>query len=383
MANKKAVLGRPLPDATVSRNAFDRSSLREYHTALGQLTPVWWEPVIAGSHCKINRKIFQRTADVNTAAFPKIDTHLQYYFVPMRLMWSYWENFKLGINDYNSSALGYQSQGMDTYPTSVPYTTLGDFNSALAYMSTNSLVDSVGMPVLPFAQKVLNYLGYGQGNSFPATGQTGGNVQVNLWPLLAYHKIYYDYFRNTAYESNRPSNYNVDRFWAASGTNSIAYTSLVAGSQASYATGILSPHYVNYRHDYFTNMYPALNYVQSLPTGQAWQIPSNVAGLSSAATMLLSGTTGNDLGRWSDGSSSMGVGNNVSTNTDTLRLTSQGGTNSNIYHDHSLNVSVNATIPYNVQSIRAAFALDKLMRSSAYAPKHIKHQRNHTQRYSS
>ena len=30
MANKKAVLSRPLPDAQVARNAFDRSSMREY-----------------------------------------------------------------------------------------------------------------------------------------------------------------------------------------------------------------------------------------------------------------------------------------------------------------------------------------------------------------
>ena len=374
MANKKAVLSRPLPDAQVARNAFDRSSMREYHTALGQLTPVWWEPVIAGSHCKLNRKIFQRTADVNTAAFPILDTHIQYYFVPMRLMWSYWENFKLGINDYNSGALSYSSGGQETYPSQVPYTTFGDLMSALAYIQSNSLKDQVGLPALPFAEKVLNYLGYGQGDFFPPSSDPLGSFRVNLWPLLAYHKIYYDHFRNTAYETNRPQTYNLDHFWAKSGSASIGWSALVSMDANANIAGLLAPHYVNYRDDYFTNVYPALNYVQSTPTGVAWQIPANVVGGTVGSIQVqLSGSTGFDTNRWTNQNgtapSSGAVDSDVSGN-----LIRPGI--EYLRHDHSLSqqVSLNANQILSPQAIRSAFALDKLMRSSAYAPKHVKQQ---------
>ena len=133
MANKKAVLGRPLPNASTPRNAFDRSSRRQFHYALGQLVPAWWEPVIAGSKLKLNRKVFQRTADVNTAAFPKLDTHVQYYYVPFRQLWSFWDDFKLGIQDTNSSALFNAADLFGrSMPTRVPYTTASDIATTLA-----------------------------------------------------------------------------------------------------------------------------------------------------------------------------------------------------------------------------------------------------------
>ena len=343
MAKKKAVLDRPLPDASLPRNAFDRSSLREYHTALGQLTPVWWEPVIAGSHCKLNRKIFQRTADVNTAAFPIIDTHIQYYFVPMRQMWSYWENFKLGIQDYNSSSLAYVSGNTPTYPNQVPYTTLGDFFTALDYLTTNSIVDEVGLPARPFAEKLLNYLGYGQGNIFPAPSTALGSMHVNLWPLLAYHKIYYDHFRNTAYESNKPDAYNIDHFWSRSNLSAISWSALVTQSGLNSAiSGLLAPHYVNYRDDYFTNVYPSLNYVQSTPSGNNWSIPTNIVGSA----------VGNNLPFGEMGVLAAGNGNNI----------------------YLSNLDATTGKFFSLQSLRSAFALDKLMRSSAYAPKHVQDQ---------
>ena len=244
MANKKAVLSRPLPDASVPRNAFDRESMRCYHYSLGQLLPVWFEPVIAGSHLKLNRKIFQRTAQLNTAAFPIIDTHIQYYFVPFRLMWSLWDDFKLGIQDVNSTALvnvlDENALGRLTMPSRVPYTSRADLGSALSYIITNNTVDVFGIPNEWHAKMLLQMLGYGQ-----VTELTTDTAQVNLWPLLAYHKIYYDHFRKSSYENNCAKAYNMDYLWSRNRDMKIPVADLYANMQ-----GLLTMHYVDYRNDY-------------------------------------------------------------------------------------------------------------------------------------
>ena len=365
MANKKAVLGRPLPNASTPRNAFDRSSRRQFHYALGQLVPAWWEPVIAGSKLKLNRKVFQRTADVNTAAFPKLDTHVQYYYVPFRQLWSFWDDFKLGIQDTNSSALFNAADLFGrSMPSRVPYTTASDIATTLASIQQNSLLDDLGYPRQYGISKILNLLGYGQGDAFTFTRD------MNLWPILAYHKIYYDHFRNTAYEPNLPHMYNMDYLWSHNRDMKIPQANLLG---TAVDDGLFSFHYVNYRNDYFNNLYPSLNYIAVPPTGSAWQIPSNVVnGVVSSVLVQLSGSTGSDTGRWSGNGASMGQGLQVSTNGDEL-------VNSNLIalkHDHSLSqqVSLNASQILNPQAIRAAFALDKLLRSSAYAPKHAKQQ---------
>ena len=261
MANKKAVLSRPTPDASLPRNAFDRESMREFHYALGQLVPAWWDVFTAGSHVKLNRKIFQRTAQLNTAAFPILDTHVQYYFVPFRLLWSLWDDFRLGIQDVNSTSLippSYQSStGRVTMPSRVPYTRIQDLIAALSYMQTNDVKDIFGYPMDKGADKLLNLLGYGM----PSAMSPSATGDVNLWPLLAYQKIYYDHFRNTQYESNMALAYNMDFLYPQTSSSS---QMLYPPSELyrSY-NSILTLHYVNYRNDYFNNMYPSLNYVSS------------------------------------------------------------------------------------------------------------------------
>ena len=105
MANLKAALTRPKVSEHYARNPFDRSYSVNTSYQLGGLEPFFAQPFIAGSHVKLNRAIFQRTADVNTAAFPKVDTHVEFFVVPIRLLWAYWNNFKLNIQDFNSQRM--------------------------------------------------------------------------------------------------------------------------------------------------------------------------------------------------------------------------------------------------------------------------------------
>lgn len=395
MANKNAVLSRPTPDATIHRNAFDRSSLREYHYSLGQLVPVWFEPVIAGSHVRLNRKIFQRTADLKTAAFPQLDTHIQYYFVPFRQLWSLWPSFKLGIKDVESTGLyshadeinvATQFGGNVNMPNRVPYTTLADLEIALINAQSQQCLDIFGNPWVDSAKKLLNCLGYG----YPNYG--ANNLEVNLWPLLAYHKIYFDHFRNTQYENNCARMYNLDYLWAQTQNMKIPANALL-DTQATNGipfTSLLNLHYVNYRNDYFTNLYPSLNYVSATinagNSGIGGQLISSGIGLpanivngnvqSVPVSINASGITSSDGGRWvnNNGGSLPNGDAYIHTNGYMYNET----TNNSLKHDHTFSLtsssSLDASQVLNVQAIRAQFALDKLLRSSAYASQHVKDQ---------
>lgn len=389
MSKRKRVLGRPLPNASLPRNGFDRSECHNVNTFAGGIFPVYAEAFQKGAHVSVNRRIFQRTADVNTAAFPLIDTHIEFFEVPLRQLWSPWYDFKLNIQDYQSSLLMNTStqqpylfpncprfdlyhvinEMYDTYRNNVE---TGIFGTSKAYASD--------------ASRLLDLLGYGFSDlsKDKEQGSTPGVHTVNFFKLAAYQKIYYDHFRNTAYESNNPYAYNADFQTGVSGM-----------LPDSFLKNLLTLRYVNYRRDYFNNIYPALNYVVSEPNGLSWQIPSSVAGLAQEAVSIshnLTGSvtgqsvteSGNDQGKWYAYNGSWVVNAPVkSPSSDSVRnfvLDSGGGISHrhDISHSHSLSIagSITGSVSnaYNVQNIRAAFALDKLLRQTAYAPKHVRDQ---------
>ena len=87
---------------------------------------------------------------------------------------------------------------------------------------------------------------------------------VNLIPLLAYQKIYYDFFSNSQWEKHKAYSYNVD-YW--SGTSAV-----------SLVTDMIQLRYANYPKDYFMGMLPSSQYgsVAVLPQSYSSSIPSNL-----------------------------------------------------------------------------------------------------------
>ena len=352
MANKKAVLGRPLPDASVPRNAFDRSKIRAMHYALGALNVAGWFPCIAGSNIMCNRKIFQRTADVNTAAFPTIDTHIQWYFVPYRQLVSIWDDFKLNIQDINSSAIG------STTPETAPYANLStDIKALLANPGT--VTDGAGQSFVYGALRLLNQCGYG---NYKAASYIADQVDLNLFPLLAYQKIYYDHFRSTAYESNDNEAYNMDKYY----TSANNYDGHVDSS--TDLTKILTLRYVNYRNDYFNNIYPSLNYVQSLPIGSSWQLPTSLVGAGQISGFNIVNASDEesvsyDTGLWLRNSSDSLVPETGITAPATGNHLSQisGGVYNSIKHTHTLpTIGVTASQIGSFFNARICWTLKKL-----------------------
>lgn len=299
------------------------------------LLPVFCQFVPAGSSGQINRSIFMRTNAVNTAAFPKLDTHIDFYKVPLKLLMTRYNEFKLNISDANSSSL--VASGLSVPPSTMPFFNIGTIYAS--YFGTgNTALDDVGFSAQYGTRRLLDILGYND-EYITRQGQTGSglpNMNLQTFKLQAYQKVYYDHYRNTAYESNKPEAYNAD-FLYTGGTGNGEYG-------LNEFPDLVKLHYVNYRKDFFQNIYPALNYVVSSPSGTQFTIPSSVVDASGVNTSTRFGVVG----------------------------TFSGSQSATLYQSNG-NLTTNAQ-SITAQSVRAMFALDKLMRLSAYAPKHVKDQ---------
>lgn len=331
---KTSVLSRPLPNASQPRNTFDRSFFKNLNWSAGMLLPVFCQFVPAGSKGVINRSIFMRTNAVNTAAFPQMDTHIDFYKVPLKLLMTRYGEFKTNTSDANSSSL--VAGGLSAPPSTMPWFNLGSLYSQY-FTSANTTVDECGFLVREQSKRLIDLLGYNASSLYLGTTSSSALANMNMqsFRLQAYQKVYYDHYRNTAYESNDPAAYNADALYTGGTVNGEYGINDFAK--------LLRLHYVNYRKDFFMNMYPALNYVVSNPSGLQWLVPDNVVGVTN------------------------------STNTSWWRVFGGNATNPSASLSQ-VPAAFSNTQVITSQSIRALFALDKLMRLSAYAPKHVKDQ---------
>lgn len=308
---KNKILSRPVPDASLPRNAFDRGFSLKFNFSSGILSPTFAQPAVGGSKIKINQNAFVRSAAVNTSAMTSVNVYTDFYCVPIKQLFTQFGQFKTKTNDIHTSLLS-------SVPTTLPSLTHANLVSAISSMAND--VDIHGYVASDGALRLGELLNLGFGYGF--TYDVGS---LNMLLPAAYQKCYFDHYRNTSYEANDVEAYNLDQF-ATSGSISVAV-----------AKKLLSLRYCNYKKDYFSNLYPSLNYIASGASGLQtnWVVPSSVVG--------------------AEVSGAFGVYNNA----DSTRIGITTASNFGVM---------------SVQTLRAAFALDKLVRASSYAPQHVKDQ---------
>lgn len=250
------------------RSSFDLSSKKLFTAKVGEILPCYWQIAIPGNKYRISSDWFTRTVPVNTAAYTRIKEYYDFYAVPFRLISRALPQAFTQMTDYMTSA----ASGDANTPalTSVPYTTMAQFNNLLLVLNaadqTNTR-DDAGLPYVYGACKLLDLLGYGSMIDKSNTGKAaitkkylgldglsdGDNPlvysvsqSVNMLPILAYQKIYFDFFSNPQWEKHLAYAYNVD-YW-----HGTSYVSLYAD--------MLKMRYANYPKDYFMGMLPNSQY---------------------------------------------------------------------------------------------------------------------------
>ena len=271
---------------------FDIGSKNLFTAKVGELLPVYWDMAIPNCDYDIDLAYFTRTRPVQSAAYTRIREYFDFYAVPCDLLW---KSFDSAVIQMGEVAPIQAKTLLDPLAigTDIPWCYLNDLHNALSFSTGNSsLGQTVTVPsgygnIFGYNRgdtsfKLLSYLNYGNivnlnsGNigtssnrwwntSFTAAGVASysqkylNNNAVSLFPLLAYQKIYQDFFRWSQWENADPTSYNVD-YYAGSGNlfgNSGLSSSIPLGNSYWKRDNMFSLRYCNWNKDAFMGLLPS------------------------------------------------------------------------------------------------------------------------------
>lgn len=332
----KSIFAKAKSQANLQRNAFDLSYSNKFTASPGMLLPCYVEEVNPNEHFVIRPQSFLRTMPLNTASFVRAKQNIEFYFVPMRVLYRQFQQFIVGT-EYSISSISGLNSYKGTLPTFKIQELLKAIQAGVKISDSGTYPsDITGFPTGNGTLRLLDLLGYGV--SYLIGKQISGSTQpiwdfsdfkrdasVTPFRLLAYQKIYFDFYRNSLYELNNPNAYNID-------SNNIG-TTITAANVVS--RGMCTLRYRNYKKDYFNAVSP---YFQG-------------------ADYLTNQTTAPDLGQTISSS-------NLKVTSSTSTITSG---NANVYMFGNIPSSNFTSLSFSIANLRSAFALDKLYRLSIAA----------------
>lgn len=235
------------------RNAFDLSQKHLFTAHAGMLLPVMTMDLIPHDHVSIQATDFMRCLPMNSAAFMSMRSVYEFFFVPYSQLWHPFDQFITGMNDFRSTLLSNAHDGKS--PNIIPSVKRNAlFN---AFESTRGILSADRQQFDIFGYKdrynflrLLDLLGYGVYVNTDGTDRSDNykklldeNERLSLFRLAAYQKIYSDYYRNTTYEPIEINSFSLDDI-----TSDLPIESVYS------RFGKL--HYRNAQLDYFTNLRP-------------------------------------------------------------------------------------------------------------------------------
>ena len=335
---KQSVFNLNTLKAHPERNAFDLSHNDVFSCAPGMLLPISCTEVLPNEHYEINPQIFLRTMPLNSAAFVRMRQHIEFFFVPMRVLLRQFNQFVVGTK-YPISAI----DALNAFNNSLPSVRLNEIRKW--YVGTTD-VDGFYLSLRENSRRLFDLLEYGFASTreiseknypdkytqtSPSVTQT--SPSVSILRLAAYQKIYQDYYRNPYWESADASAFNFDDKFGLE---------LTYAADKSRMTKLFTMRYRNWAKDFFTSVQPTF---QGAPfvTKNPDLSDLNVKGADTVDSF-------HPTVEYSYVDSKLPYGYQKNFYTSAL---------TGFYNDPGSGVS-SLTIP--VHNIRAAFALDKLLR---------------------
>lgn len=322
----KSVLQKPLSQSNVSRNAFDVGYSNKFTSSLGMLLPCFVRECNPDEHYRINARMFTRTMPMNSAAFIQCTQHIEFFFVPYRLLWRDFPQFVTGTKYPTSLYDSNVSSNSPKFDLSKIYNAFKHKHTASNPTPALGLgTDILGYPKIQNAMRLLDLLGYGC--YYTPDAHDFAPAVMNPFRLLAYQKICADFYRVANWENNRVKSWNID------GLNLDLTSSWNAVTLQSFLDNYLALNYRPWKKDLFTianTQFQGADFMSSYFTSPSFP----------------------DLKK--DGNLSM------------YPITStSSGSQGSFYSGDSLNTA--KSVSFSVSNLRSAFALDKLYRLMAQA----------------
>lgn len=356
----KSIFEKPHLKKDVNRSAFDISQKRVEHIPFGMLLPCFYKRVPANSFVEIEPESQFICDSIQRPAFIRLKENIDFYAVPVSQLWKPFDNLITGQDNMSSSAVSYfNSQSGSVNDSQIP-TQVPVFDSAYLERTLESLAtlrDVHGYSHLLSTLRLLDRLGYGNyyflamerwfnndmsnpnvDVSANIDGTLTGYEPTNFFGLLAYQKVYYDYYRNPKYEKCLTSAYNIDNMRGGlQSANTVSTDSLE----------IFKVHYAWSKKDYFTNVQPSI-----LPTSNDIGYSGLQNNAPNSGPWQLFGVPGASQ----NGSISAVFNNSVSNQPQQ----NHGFAVANMYPATSAPAGITGAT--NITALRFAFAYDKLLR---------------------
>lgn len=274
----------------VHRSAFDLSFRNAFTAKVGELLPVMVKEVIPGDKFKLAVESFTRTMPVNSAAYTRIKEYYDFFFVPNRLLWRYFDSYITDMSQINpqfADSIVKASSEAKVHPLFIRGQ-IESYLNALAKLTSKSTnvnfakgLNCVAKNRIGCTTKLLEYLGYGSFYPNPIdpnkpivsdkeefNGSFGGdnslNTFVNPFPLLAYQKIYNDYYRNTQWQKGMPQNYNIDYVSVSQAQMIVPINDLTSditsGKFSSGQSNMFDLQYCDWNKDLFMGILPSAQF---------------------------------------------------------------------------------------------------------------------------
>ena len=276
-----------------SRNGFDLSFKKNFTAKAGELLPVMVKEVLPGDTFKINLKAFTRTQPVNTAAFARIREYYDFFFVPYDLLWNKSNTVLTQMYDNPQHAVSLDPTQNFVLKGEMPFTTsvdIANYIYAIGNSYSSYKTNYFGYERAACSVKLLEYLGYGNFEIYISDTWSAAplmsDLNQNIFGLLAYQKIYSDFYRDSQWERISPSTFNVDYLDG----NSMIVNNFATNSSFCQNYNFFDLRYCNWQKDLFHGVLPHQQYGET----SVASITPNVTGkltLSDFSTVGTSSTT--------------------------------------------------------------------------------------------
>lgn len=242
-----------------SRNGFDLSFKKNFSAKAGELLPVMCKVVVPGDSININLKSFTRTQPLNTSAFARMREYFDFYFVPFDQLWNKFGTVITQMNQNVQHASGPNYEDNLELSGLLPYLScqqIADYVNQISN-SSNYKNNAFGFNRGYLTVKLLQYLGYGDFTAYLTKESTWSskpmlkNLNMSVFPLMAYQKIYADFYRYSQWETTNPSTFNCDYVKGTADLN-LNISSYSQSADINY----FDVRYCNYMKDLFHGVLP-------------------------------------------------------------------------------------------------------------------------------
>lgn len=185
---------RQQPVDIPNRSGMDLSFENILSMTTGTLIPVLVEEVLPNETYSLGYMCEAQLPPMATEFYGRIDMRLEAFFVPNRILWAGWQDFMTMpvYNPFSGEVLRPES-----VPGFVKVFTSDDFNavqSELEFGSSGATFYSHSPLFGPGS--LLDYIGHKVTTDLVESNLTGAWIFPNILSMMAYHKIYDDWYRN-------------------------------------------------------------------------------------------------------------------------------------------------------------------------------------------